>query len=202
MQLIASLPSVFTLHLVYIGSARAQELFEQLKCDSRTAENVFENKCMCDFLATMERSRVDLASHRTGQVTCTDGMARTGQESYPCHAVDLLSHMSIPDLTGLVGKNEEGSDIWGWYSQQSGDEIAIIGFMSSTTFVDVSVPTSPVVLGQLNASAGNPTYWRDIKTYKGYAYIVSENVGHGLQVCYSKWFMFSLSRRGRWGFEM
>lgn len=129
----------------------------------------------------MEGARVDLSSHRTGQVTCSNGIAATASENYPCHAVDLMAYISIPDLTVLHGQNEETSDIWGWTSAQA-DEIAIIGLMSSTAFVDVTIPTSPVVLGQLESAAGAPRHWRDIKTYKDYAYIVSENYGHGLQV--------------------
>ena len=67
---------------------------------------------------------------------------------------------------------------------ESGKEYAIVCSFKATTFIDVSHPNNPIVLGNLPATPGTrPNWWRDAKTYKNYAYIVADNVGeHGLQV--------------------
>lgn len=72
------------------------------------------------------------------------------------------------------------SDIWG--TKINGTEYGIIGLYSGTTFVDLQNPSDPIVLGKLPAHGGASSIWRDIKTYEGYAYIVSEANSHGLQV--------------------
>ena len=56
--------------------------------------------------------------------------------------------------------------------------------MDGTAFVDITDPNHPVYLGSLAKTEGSPgSFWRDIKTYKGYAFIVSDGAGnHGMQV--------------------
>jgi choice-of-anchor B domain-containing protein len=76
----------------------------------------------------------------------------------------------------------DASDIWGWMDPASHREFAIMGCMSGTTFVDVTDPLNPGVLGYLYGSSPTPTFWRDIKVYQDYAFIGSESEGHGLQV--------------------
>ena len=45
-----------------------------------------------------------------------------------------------PSLTG-------GNDIWGWTDPADGREIAIMGTSDGTSFVDVTNPRAPEVLG-------------------------------------------------------
>ena len=52
---------------------------------------------------------------------------------------------------------------------------------NGTAFVDITNPLAPVRIGNLATHTGNSS-WRDIKVYNGYAYIVSEASGHGMQV--------------------
>ena len=53
---------------------------------------------------------------------------------------------------------------------------------NSTAFVDITDPINPIFLGRLNSNAGN-NYWKDVKIYGNYAFIVADNVGnHGMQV--------------------
>jgi len=56
--------------------------------------------------------------------------------------------------------------------------------MDGTSFVDVSKPTEPVVLGFLptHEKAGAPVIWRDVKVHANHAYIISEARDHGMQV--------------------
>ncbi len=63
------------------------------------------------------------------------------------------------------------NDIWG-YVDQSGKEYAILGSISKVHFLDVSTPTNPTLIAEF--APGSTTSWRDIKTYKQYAYAVSD----------------------------
>lgn len=71
------------------------------------------------------------------------------------------------------------SNIWGW--SKGSTHIAIIGSTSGTAFVDVSNPATPTEVGFV---AGPSSSWREIKTYKDWAYIVTEGsgTGQGLQI--------------------
>ena len=77
---------------------------------------------------------------------------------YECKNVDLLAYVPLSEL----GSNHIGNDIWGWTDPKTGCEYAIIGCGDGTSFVDITQPTDPQVLGFL------PTHthsipWRDIK---------------------------------------
>ena len=53
---------------------------------------------------------------------------------------------------------------------------------NSTAFVDVTNPVNPVFLGRIDSNAGN-NFWRDVKIYANYAFIVADDVGeHGMQI--------------------
>ena len=87
-------------------------------------------------------------------VTCMDGKA----DEYECSNVDLLSFVPLKDL----GSEGDGSDIWGWTDPETGREYAIVGCEDGTSFVDVTEPCDPKVLGFLPTHT-NLSYWRDIK---------------------------------------
>ncbi len=70
------------------------------------------------------------------------------------------------------------NDVWG-YSAPDGTELAILGRVEGTSFVDVTDPDVPVEV--LNIP-GALTIWRDIKVYDHYAYIVDDAAGEGLVV--------------------
>ena len=112
-----------------------------------------------------------------GQTPCTGGYAG----EYPCSNYDLLSNIPVSTLANSSG-NPEGSDVWGWTDSETGKEYAIAAMTNSTAFVDITDPINPIFLGRLNSNAGN-NYWRDVKIYGNYAFIVADNVGnHGMQV--------------------
>ncbi len=111
------------------------------------------------------------------QTPCVNGFAG----EYPCKNYDLMSHVPVATLANTNG-TPEGSDIWGWTDPLTGKEYAIAAMTNSTAFIDITDPINPKFLGRLNSSAGN-NYWRDVKIYKNYAFIVADNVGnHGMQV--------------------
>jgi len=79
--------------------------------------------------------------------------------------LDLLSHIDIED-TSMDG----GSDIWGWTSDD-GVEYVFMGEQNGTRIYEMSDPANPLEVAFI---PGHYTLWRDIKTYKNFAYITSE----------------------------
>ncbi|HEY9228680.1 MAG TPA: choice-of-anchor B family protein, partial [Gemmatimonadaceae bacterium] len=113
------------------------------------------------------------------EVNCRDGMAG----AFECSNTGLLSYLPISAIGGKRGVNLSGS--WGWTDPQTGRDISIIGRTDGTAFVDVTDPTKPRYLGDLPRTKGaNMSSWREIKTYKNYALIVSDGSGdhHGIQI--------------------
>jgi len=92
--------------------------------------------------------------------------------------LQLLAH--IP-LSTLGAPSARGNDIWGWTDPMTGTEIAIVGTSTGTSFVDLSLPQAPKVLGFLPSTSDQST-WRDMKVYRDHVYIVSEAALHGLQI--------------------
>ena len=108
----------------------------------------------------------------SGPTECTNGFAGV----FPCENVDLLSHVPKGELGGGTG-----NDIWGWTDPVTG-EYALVGRGNGTTFVNITDPTDPVVLGNL-PTATQASFWRDIKVFNDHAFIVADFAGaHGMQV--------------------
>ncbi|MGV3711013.1 MAG: choice-of-anchor B family protein, partial [Gemmatimonas sp.] len=113
------------------------------------------------------------------EVKCTDG--KVGD--FECGNTGLLSYLPISAIGGKRGVRLSGS--WGWTDPTTGRDIALIGRTDGTAFVDVTDPTRPRYLGDLPRTKGaTATSWREIKTYKNYALIVSDGSGdhHGIQI--------------------
>lgn len=106
-------------------------------------------------------------------VPCVDGKAG----EYSCNGIDLLSFVPLAEL----GSTREASDNWGWTDPETGDEIAIIVMEDTTTFVQITDPKNPVVLGTLPQSGTRLRIWADVKVYANHAFI-SREVDHGMQV--------------------
>ena len=105
---------------------------------------------------------------------CENGMAG----SYACNDYDLMAQMSLVALNG----GNEGNDCWGWTDSTSGKEYALVCTTSGVSFVDISNPLVPVLIGTLPTATINSA-WRDVKVYQDHAYVVADNAGnHGLQV--------------------
>jgi choice-of-anchor B domain-containing protein len=113
----------------------------------------------------------------TAATGCSGGFA----DGYPCNNVDLAAFMPLADIGGDLS-NSEANDIWGWTDPLDGKEYAIIGRVFGTSFVDISIPTEPVYLGELRTHGSFGSPWRDIKVYNNHAFIVSEARAHGMQV--------------------
>ena len=110
------------------------------------------------------------------KIPCENGLA----DNYDCKDLDLMAFLSPTDLSN--GSNTELNDIWGWTDATTSKEYALVGLRLGTSFVDVSDPENPFVVGVLPTQTNSST-WRDIKVYKDHAFIVADNAGnHGVQV--------------------
>ena len=114
----------------------------------------------------------------SGMAECSEGAA--GQ--FGCSGVDLLAFMPLEDLG--TGEGEHANDIWGWTDPTTDREYALVGRSDGTAFVDITEPSSPMLIGSLALTEGARTSaWRDIKVYQDHAYIVADGAGqHGMQV--------------------
>jgi choice-of-anchor B domain-containing protein len=103
---------------------------------------------------------------------CVDGQAG----EYACSGIDLASMISLKNL----GCGGDGSDMWGWTDAES-NEYALATCEDGTSFVDITDPYAPVVLGFLPTNTGK-SWWWDVKVYKDYAFIGSEARNQGMSV--------------------
>ncbi|KAA3625078.1 MAG: choice-of-anchor B family protein [Flavobacterium sp.] len=108
----------------------------------------------------------------TAQTPCSNGTAA----GFPCAGYDLISQIPLSTMG-----SSRANDSWGWTDPMDGKEYAVICLNEATAFIDISDPLNPVYLGKL-PSQGSSSTWRDAKTYNNYAFIVSEDPGHGMQV--------------------
>ena len=108
------------------------------------------------------------------QTPCTNGTAG----DYACDGVSLQALVGFTEL-GFPGAI--GNDSWGWTDPDTDREYAMMGTTDGISFVDVTEPTAPVVLGRLPTRTTS-TVWRDVKTVGNYAYIGSEASNHGMQI--------------------
>ena len=113
---------------------------------------------------------------------CTDGAV----EQFDCTDVELLAYIPISMLTAPEdARGIRANDNWGWTDSETGREYALVGRNDGTSFLDITDPTNPVLLGNLPKTPDTPRsqLWRDIKTYEDHAYIVADGAGaHGMQV--------------------
>lgn len=106
------------------------------------------------------------------QTPCESGMAG----GFPCEGYDMQSHIPLTTMNST-----RANDSWGWTDPMDGKEYAIMCLIEGTAFIDISDPVNPVYLGKLPTVNGSST-WRDAKTYNNFAFIVSEDSGHGIQI--------------------
>lgn len=69
------------------------------------------------------------------------------------------------------------NDIWG-YTDEAGNEYAIVGLNDGTSVVDISDPANPV---EISYFAGMNSVWRDIKVWGDFAYVTTE-ANQGLEI--------------------
>lgn len=107
------------------------------------------------------------------RLVCENGFAGI----FPCNDFDLMAQINLSQLGNSAG----GNDIWGWTDPVTETEYALFGRREGVSFIDISIPTSPRIVGFLPTET-TTSQWRDVKVYQDYAFIVSEASGHGMQV--------------------
>lgn len=114
----------------------------------------------------------------TPAAPCTSG--RVGV--FTCNNVDLVAHMPVSALGGERGVWV--NDVWGWTDPETQRDYALVARRDGASFVDVTDPSSPQLVGTLSRTTGSPpSVWRDIKVIGHHAYIVADASGeHGVQV--------------------
>ena len=113
-----------------------------------------------------------------GQLDCADGTASV----FGCSDMDLVAFIPVGDLGGERGVRV--NDIWGWTDPETQRDYALVGRTDGTSFVDVTDPVNPVVVGNLPRPDGvRGSSWRDMKVYENHMFVVSDGApGHGIQV--------------------
>ena len=113
---------------------------------------------------------------------CTEGAV----ESFDCNDIELLAYIPISLLTAPESaRGIRANDNWGWTDSETGHEYALVGRNDGTSFIDITDPTNPMLIGDLPKTSNTPRsqLWRDIKTYGDHAFIVADGAGaHGMQV--------------------
>lgn len=93
---------------------------------------------------------------------------------YPSQNITLLSQWDNPATVSEPYYDIRYNSVWGWVDPQDNKEYAIIGSTDGTYFIDVTVPTSPVVRDYV-AGRRDSCIWREYKTYQNYLYAVSDD---------------------------
>lgn len=93
---------------------------------------------------------------------------------YAQSTLNLLSNLEYDGVNTI--SSQSLSDIWGYATATH--EFAIVGLRDGTSIVDITNPANPV---EVYWSPGISSSWRDIKTWRNYAYITNES-GEGLEI--------------------
>ena len=96
--------------------------------------------------------------------------------SFPASGVTLLSWLTPGDFG--VAPSGNINSLWG-YTSPGGRQYVLLGTSDGTSFVEVTTPSAPVIVGQI---PGLVSFFRDLRTYDEYGYAISEAPGSGLQV--------------------
>ncbi|MEQ9104644.1 MAG: choice-of-anchor B family protein [Rhodothermales bacterium] len=111
---------------------------------------------------------------------CVDGKAGV----HGCENVDLRARLDRSAL-GL-DPGVRLNDLWAWEDAVSGRAFALVGTMAGITFVDVTQPDTPRVVGHLPRTPGSgTTTWRDMKVIGHHMFVVADgsaSASHGMQV--------------------
>jgi len=88
--------------------------------------------------------------------------------------ITLLSQWDNPATIAEPFYGIRYNSVWGWVDSQDNKEYAIIGSTDGTYFIDVTIPTAPVVKDCV-VGRRDSCIWREYKTYQNYLYAVSDD---------------------------
>jgi choice-of-anchor B domain-containing protein len=113
-----------------------------------------------------------------GSTACQGGFA----DVYPCSGVNLESFLSLADLG--AGPGEWGAGLWGWTDPGTGREFALMTTRGRVSFVDITDPKNPWLVGDLPGRTQGQTN-REVNVYANHAFVVADGSSagpNGLQV--------------------
>lgn len=90
----------------------------------------------------------------------------------------LLGHYTYPN--GVTAANLTG------YVDTAGNEYALVGTSTGLSIVDISNPATPTQLYLVPGATGPGAFWREVREYKGFAYVTTEE-NSALQVVDLRW---------------
>ncbi len=101
---------------------------------------------------------------------------------FTCSNIDLVAHLPTSALGGDRGAWV--NDVWGWTDPATRRDYALVARRDGISFVDVTTPSAPRLVGNLPRTVGAPpSVWRDVKVYGHHAYVVADGAdAHGMQV--------------------
>ena len=106
--------------------------------------------------SSQSKSQLQLMQQRQISKACVDGKA----DGFDCNNLSLLAHVPLSEFTN---NPRAANDIWGHVDLNTDKEYAIIGLRNGVAVVDVTVPTSPQIIGSI---LGSSSSWRDVKVYQ------------------------------------
>jgi len=83
--------------------------------------------------------------------------------------MDVVGHINLPEIY-----NTRASDITGFYQDER--EFAVVGLKESiaAVIIDITDPSNPFEVGQIDGSPSWPSGWRDIKYWNRHIYVSSD----------------------------
>jgi choice-of-anchor B domain-containing protein len=87
----------------------------------------------------------------------------------PAQNITLRSHLTFP--------GKACANIWGYAAK--GREYALVGTSEGSAIVDITNPDAPSLIKHVPAVQ---SVWREMKSYRNYAYVTTEGTGQGLQI--------------------
>ncbi len=118
-----------------------------------------------------------------GRAVTPGAKCRNGKiGEFTCSNMELVAHMPVSALGGERGVWV--NDVWGWTDPETGKDYALVARRDGMSFVEVSNPSGPKLIGNLPRTRGvPPSVWRSIKVLNNHAYIVADGANaHGMQV--------------------
>ena len=157
-----------------VGATGANRMAAASSSTSVTPSATGEQPMMTTHLMSCPPSRVRSAAAR----------AAARIEVFDCGAADLQSFLPPSHTDARRTLHAPGSSLWGWSDARPRPGWALVRLRDGTTFVDITNPTMPRAVAYLPLTEGaRPSAWREMKTYKDHAFIVSDGSGpHGIQI--------------------
>ena len=121
--------------------------------------------------------------HRIGRDLTSGARCESGRlGEFTCANMQVVAHMPVSALGGARGVWV--NDVWGWTDPQTSRDYALVARRDGASFVEVTDPSRPRLIGNLPRTQGSPpSVWRDIKVIDNHAFIVADGArAHGMQV--------------------